>query len=339
MRRARDGEAAGLIGEQRRDGIGECARVADGHSDRRVGRPLVHVADVGAYRRHAGERGLEDGHRASLVPRGVHEQIALFHELPQRLATEQAVPVHDVVQGTRGYALARGTVRRVESRDVQLEPHAALAQQRRRSEEHGLVLHRPQVGNMQKPRGTHRIAHARGARGPFLERDAERHQPGIDPERRCHAVHVGRADGDALRARDDESRLDASPRAEPRTIADLGQAHELSAGEVREQGKPEPGRGGKRVQRGAAEECVHEVERRDPMLTREEPVKAQPSRPDGPDVVHRRAEERPVARPRLLRQREHVDVVPPRQSLDQPEEGGDDTLRPALVHATGRHDR
>jgi hypothetical protein len=33
-----------------------------------------------------------------------------------------------------------------------------------------------------------------------------------------------------------------------------------------------------------------------------------------------------------------VDVVPSREPLDQPEEGGDDALGPALVHTAGRDD-
>src|SRR5687768_14769954 len=74
------------------------------------------------------------------------------------------------------------------------------------------------------------------------------------------------------------------------------------------------------------------------MLARERPLKAQPPRAHGSDVVHARAEQGPVARLGLLREREHVNVVVPREALDEPEERGDDALGSALVHAAGRHE-
>jgi len=194
---------------------------------------------------------------------------------PQRLASQQAMPVHDVSQRTCGRALARGALRRVESGDVQLERHAARAQQRSRLEEHGLVLHRPEVGDVQQPRGARRGARTGSTRRPAVERDTEWHERRVNAERAGQLVHVRCADGDAGRAGRDETGLEPPPPAELRPVADLRQADELTTGEVCEQRKAEPRRRGDGVQRGAAEQRVHDVEWGNAMLTGEQPVETE----------------------------------------------------------------
>ena len=73
-----------------------------------------------------------------------------------------------------------------------------------------------------------------------------------------------------------------------------------------------------------------------PALNAEEP---QPRRPlDAPDVVDGRAAQRVDARFVIIMQREHVDVVPARQLLDQPQQARHDAFAAGAIDAAG-HDQ
>ncbi len=133
--------------------------------------------------------------------------------------------------------------------------------------------------------------------------------------------------------------LEPFAKAKLRPVADVGKGHELAAAEAQDERDAKATRDERGEKPGVVRpEGVNEIERplffeapdERPEATQENlPRPARAGRE--PEVVDARAEKRVVRRRPLLREREDVDVVPPREPLDQPEESGDDVFRPASV--------
>jgi GT2 family glycosyltransferase len=103
---------------------------------------------------------------------------------------------------------------------------------------------------------------------------------------------------------------------------------------VEEYGNPVSPAERRAVGAAPSEESVKDIEARPAMLGGEAPEQASAPPRCAADVVHARAEQVPLGGIHFLIVRVDVHVVAAGESLDEPEDGGDDAMRPAAVHST-----
>src|SRR6185437_8786852 len=95
-RRPREAQTERFVGHYLTERCRERLRVADGYGECGFGRPLRHVPDGCAYRRHTDRRSLEDRNRTGLVTRGDDQHVSRAHqwqELPLCHETMESQPV------------------------------------------------------------------------------------------------------------------------------------------------------------------------------------------------------------------------------------------------------
>ena len=326
-----------VVSQQRPGFSSQRLGVADRHCDRRHRLPVRDVPNGGADRRYSGERGFQYDDGSGLVARR-HQQKVRPLDHRAELGLRQKPMEDDAVRDAERHGGALNlAVERVHPDDVEREGDPRFTQSRGRVEQRALILDPIEARDMEEPCRPVRVARPRGPHGPGPLIGAERQAHRGVAEASRVGAHGVTGGGKRRGPRQSQPHPQPAAKALPAPVADVGEGYQLTTGKVKQHGPPqEPAGAGGDHPRWGGPERMEDAECAAPML----PHDGAERPPDGvslPDVVDGCAQESIAGRPRLLVQREYVNLVRAHQALHQPQQGRDDSVGSTAVHAT-RHD-